>query len=96
MPADLPVTHDIHARQFFTEVPEGRAELAYEVDMKTIVITHTFVSPSLRGRGIAEMLTRAALEWVRRNDLNVRPQCSYAARFIERHAEFQSLLATGS
>jgi predicted GNAT family acetyltransferase len=53
----------------------------------TLVCTHTFVPPELRGRGIAERLVRAALEYARAERLRVVPACSYVAAFVERHPE---------
>lgn len=58
-----------------------------------MVFTHTLVPPELRGRGVAEKLVRAALAEARARGCRVVPQCSYVARFIERHAEYQDLLA---
>ncbi len=57
------------------------------------VLTHTFVPETLRGRGVAERLVRAALADARAEGRKVVPECSYAARFIQRHAvEFGGLL----
>lgn len=58
----------------------------------TLVLPHTFVPPALRGRGIAEKLVRAALDYARAEALSVEPTCSYVALFIERHSEFKSLV----
>jgi uncharacterized protein len=73
---------------------DGHLSVAdYQKRDDTMVFTHTFVPPELRGRGIAEKLVRAALEHAREEKLRVVPACSYVAVFIERHKEFQPLLA---
>lgn len=41
---------------------------------------HTFVPPEFRGRGIAALLTSAALEWARQQQLKIHASCSYVAR----------------
>jgi len=58
-----------------------------------LVMTHTFVPPALRGRGIAERIVRAALEYAQREGLRIVPACSYVAAYIRRHAEFQPLVS---
>ncbi|MES2697869.1 MAG: GNAT family N-acetyltransferase, partial [Verrucomicrobiota bacterium] len=58
----------------------------------TMTMTHTFVPPELRGKGIAEKLVRAALDYARAEKLRVIPACSYVAMFIERHPEYKPLL----
>jgi len=73
---------------------EGHASYCeYELAGRRMVITHTVVAPELRGRGLAELLVRAALADARAQGRQVVPACSYVAKFIERHAEFQDLLA---
>lgn len=57
------------------------------------VLTHTYVPEALRGRGVAERLARAALADARAEGRKVVPECSYMARFIQRHAaEFGDLV----
>ncbi len=43
---------------------------------------HTFVPPQLRGRGIAAMLTEAALSWARAQQLQIHASCSYVAQLL--------------
>jgi len=65
----------------------------YRREGKILFLTHTFVPPALRGRGLAERLVRGALDEARAQDLRVVPACSYVAAFIRRHAEYQDLVA---
>jgi predicted GNAT family acetyltransferase len=55
-------------------------------------MTHTFVSPELRGKGIAEKLVRTALDYARSEQRRVVPSCSYVDLFIRRYPEFQTLV----
>lgn len=67
--------------------------LDYELQDGVMVITHTGVPEAVGGRGIAADLTRYALDTARENRWAVRPVCSYAAGYIERHPEYADLLA---
>lgn len=64
----------------------------YELREGEIALTHTYVPVELRGRGIAEKLVRAALEFARTEKRRVVPACSYVDAFIARHTEFKPLL----
>lgn len=58
------------------------------------VLDHTFVPPALTGQGIAAILTKAALTLAQEERVKIVPQCSYVARWIERHPAWQDLVAT--
>ena len=74
-------------------VSSGTAELTYRwAGKKRIIIDHTYVPPSARGRGIAEALVRRAVEDARVAGVLVRPHCSYAALIMHRHADLQDVL----
>lgn len=60
----------------------------------TRVLDHTFVPPALNGQGIAAILTEAALILAQKDKVHVVPQCSYVARWIERHPAWQDLVAS--
>jgi len=89
---EIVVRHNVAENRFETVVDGFLSVAEYEFVDDTVVFTHTFVPPELRGRGVAEKLVRPALEWARAEKRHVVPACSYVARFIDRHAEFRSLL----
>ena len=92
-PEDIVVRHNT-AESRFEVITDGRLSVAdYQLRGGEMVMTHTFVPPELRGRGIAEKLVRAALEYAQGEQLRVVPACSYVDVFIRRHAEFQSLVS---
>jgi predicted GNAT family acetyltransferase len=67
--------------------------LDYEVRPGEIHFTSTQVTPSQRGKNLAAMLTKFALDDVRaQGNLKVVPICSYTVRYMELHPETQDLL----
>jgi uncharacterized protein len=73
---------------------DGHTALAhYRLSPSTITFTHTEVPTELSGRGVGSALARGALEIVRAQGLKVVPQCPFIRAFIEKHPEFQDLLA---
>lgn len=68
------------------------AVLAYEPQGEQVVaFTHTFVPPELRGKNVAAILTKFALEDIRSQGKKVVPQCSYVATYLERNKEYADL-----
>ncbi len=53
---------------------------------------HTHVPESLRGQGLAAILTQAALTTARQQGWRVIPQCSYVEAYLKKHPEFSDLL----
>lgn len=58
-----------------------------------MAFTHTIVPDALGGRGIGSQLVRHALNWAAAEGHKVRPDCSFVAAYIEKHPEYQHLLA---
>jgi len=88
------IRHNEETSQFETTVEGQVAYSAYDLEEPDrIVFTHTIVPDALSGRGIANQLVQHGLKHARDNNLKVVPQCAYVAKFIERHAEYQDLLA---
>jgi predicted GNAT family acetyltransferase len=92
MPEPVPVQHNATAHRYEAVVGGHRSVCDYAMVDGRMVLTHTFVPPELRGKGIAEQLVRAALADARRAGQKVVPACSYVALFIQRNKEFQDLL----
>jgi predicted GNAT family acetyltransferase len=89
---EVVVRHNAAENRFEAEV-DGHVSVAdYQLRGTEMIMTHTFVPPQLRGKGIAEKLVRVALEHARSERLRVVPACSYVAAFIKRHPEYQPLL----
>lgn len=92
---NLDIRHIAHAEHgsFQTTVDGHLCDADYLLAGSVMTITHTGVPAQLGGRGIAAALTKAALDHARSAGWKVRPACSYARTYIERHAEMQALLA---
>jgi predicted GNAT family acetyltransferase len=61
----------------------------------TVRLVHTEVPQAPKGRGIASILAKGVLESVRAEGRTVMPQCTFIAGYIERHPEYQDLVASG-
>ena len=92
MPMKLSIQH-LPERGRFQAVVDGEACVAdYRLDGRVMVITHTEVAARLEGRGIAGALVQALLDHAQANGLKVRPLCSYARAYMQRHPETGALL----
>jgi predicted GNAT family acetyltransferase len=94
-PSTIVVHHNVAESRFETTVDGFLAVADYELVGANVVFTHTFVPGELRGRGLAEILVRAALAWARAHGRPVVPACSYVDVFMQRHPEFHALRAVG-
>jgi predicted GNAT family acetyltransferase len=78
------------------EIRDGERVLglaAYERRGDTLVFTHTEVDPDAGQSGLGGTLVRAALDDVRSQGGSVVAQCSFVRGWIERHPEYQDLVA---
>lgn len=91
----LEVTNNPGEQRFEARVDGQVAVVEYQRMGDTIAYVHTGVPEALRGRGIADGLARAALEYARDERLEVLPLCPFVAGYIERHPEFRSLVVAG-
>jgi uncharacterized protein len=89
----LNVEHDAELSRFQVTVDGRLCVAGYRLSGNVMHMTHTAVPPALQGSGIAAAMVQAALEHARRHGLRVDPLCSYVARYMQRHAETQDLLA---
>ncbi len=90
------ILHESERKRFVVYAAGDEAVVDYRVAADgALILDHTFTPASMRGQGIAGQLVRAAVEYARRTGVKVRPRCSYAVRFFERHPEFRDLLHEG-
>ena len=85
---------DNSAEQRF-ELAEGgyTAVASYRLEGDKISFTHTVVPEEIEGQGVGSRLIQAALDRVREKGLKVEPLCYFVKGYIERHPEYQDLLA---
>lgn len=94
----LEVEHRIegdHRGAFVVEHGGARiAEMTYSMaGPSRMLIDHTFVSDSLRGRGVARQLLDRAVAFARDHRLLVIPVCPYAAAQFKQDATLRDVLA---
>jgi uncharacterized protein len=71
--------------------PAGFAE--YRLRDGRVIFTHTEVGSAFEGHGLGSSLARGALDSVRNRGLQAVPLCPFIAAYIERHPEYQDLVA---
>ena len=87
-----PIHLDRDNGRFVIDADERRAVLEFRLRGHVLAVLHTETPPELRGRGFANALVRAALEWARAESFTVKPYCPFTAGFIRRHPEFEVLV----
>ena len=85
---DNPARH-----RFELEVDGHLAIAVYSLAPGVITFIHTEVPEALAGRGIGSRLANGALAQVRARGLKVVPRCPFIRGYIEKHPEWQDLLA---
>ena len=72
---------------------EWIAEMTYvRQGERTIVIDHTEVDESLKGKGVGKKLVAEAVKYARGNDLLIRATCPFAAEILEKNDEYEDVL----
>ena len=92
-PEDTDVVHHPVSSRFLAEVDGHQAHLDYELVGGEMHITHTRVPSAIGGRGVAGELVRVALAHARKEGLKVKPLCSYADAWMQRHPDTSDLRA---
>jgi predicted GNAT family acetyltransferase len=63
------------------------------INETTVEINRTYVSPIVRGQGIANVLMKKAADLIREKGYKVVATCSYAKAWFEKHPEYSDLLS---
>jgi predicted GNAT family acetyltransferase len=87
------IRHNEPESRFETEVEGKLALVDYRRRDNIFIVTHTEVPKELEGRGIAAALTKTLLDYIRDNGLRVRPVCPYTKLYIQRHPEYNDIVA---
>ncbi len=75
------------------EGEEVLAEISWTMLGDVMAVEHTFVSPKLRGQGVAKKLLDRAADYAREHDYKMEPICSYVVTAFERYDEYADVKA---
>ena len=86
------VIHEPENKRFIIYAESKEALVEYKLTNEMLDLYHTFTDPSLRGKGLAAQVVRAAFEFAKENNLKVIPTCSYVRIFVKRYDEYKELV----
>ncbi|WP_038358055.1 GNAT family N-acetyltransferase [Bosea sp. UNC402CLCol] len=87
------IRDDAEHNRFVMAVPGGEACATYRRLDDYLIVSHTEVPSSLRGRGLGSQLAEALFERARGRGERIVPACSFIADWARRHPEYQDVLA---
>lgn len=79
-------------KRYEFDLGDGIAMIEYIQARGFVVLTHTEVPVEYEGQGIGKELVVAVLEELRRNKLQMIPQCGFVATYIHRHPEWSDVV----
>jgi len=78
---------------FIGNEENSEAEVHFvRVGENRIILDHTHVAEHLRGQNVGQQLVKAAVEYAKKEKLQVIPLCPFAKAEFEKHSEYQELL----
>lgn len=86
--------YEAREKQYVAIDDDGReaGEVTYQtVGASILIIDHTYVDPTFRGRGIAEALVKLVVDQAIAEKKTIIPLCPFAAREFERKPEYQAV-----
>ncbi|MGB7819894.1 MAG: GNAT family N-acetyltransferase [Ornithinibacter sp.] len=96
MPQDITVTHEETRHRWEVFVGDDVAGFTtYRRSGGVVDLTHTEVDSAFEGLGVGSTLVRAALDEIAAAGESVVATCPFVAAWLERHPDYQHLLAPG-
>ncbi|CAM3450826.1 GNAT family N-acetyltransferase [Aequorivita lipolytica] len=80
--------------RFEAEVDGNTAIVEYSVKPGILSINHTEVPKALEGQGVASEMTEKVLLQIEQRGLKVVPVCPFTKKYIEKHSEWKSIVAS--
>ena len=86
--------HGMKGAFYIEQDGEWIAEMTYRREgARKIVIEHTEVDKSLKGKGIARQMVGAAVKFARGKNLLIKPVCPFVKKVLESSEEYEDVLA---
>jgi predicted GNAT family acetyltransferase len=84
--------HDAYA-YVYEKDGQNLGEITWTLLGDVMVMDHTFVSPTLRGEGVAKNLLDQAAEFAREKGYKMEAVCSYVVTAFEKSSEYDDIKA---
>lgn len=86
--------HGVKGAFFIERDGEWIAEMTYRKSGEdTIIIDHTEVDESLKGKGVGKNLVEKGVNFARENNLKIVAECSFVKKVIDETPEYRDVLA---
>ena len=56
---------------------------------KVRIFTHTYIQPSFRGKGLANMLAQFAIDDTTKRGMKFNPMCPFVKAYVKKHPELE-------
>jgi len=86
------VLNDKKGSRFVMNVDGHEVYVLYAEDKDIIDLYSTYTPPQLRGKGLAALVVKTALEYAKEKNLKIIAGCWYVRKFIDKNQEYQNLL----
>jgi predicted GNAT family acetyltransferase len=91
----MEITNNKKLYRFETQLEDGEyGILEYRWLKGSMVLMHTLVPPSGRGKGIGSALAKYVLEYARAQNLKVIVYCPFVTEWLKTHHEYDDVLDT--
>ena len=90
---NLDVRNNATAERFEVTLGDTIGLIDYQRQGTTYISTHTSVPEAYGGQGVADRLAHVALETAKAAGAQVVPLCPFVKKYIQRHKEYESLVA---
>ncbi|WP_018612130.1 GNAT family N-acetyltransferase [Segetibacter koreensis] len=77
---------------FIEQNGEELAEMTYTIEKGKMVIDHTEVDESLRGKDVGFRLVEQGVEYARQEKLKILPICEFADKVLQSTDKFKDML----
>lgn len=87
------IIHDKDDLRFYADVEGEEAELTYTFPEEQVMdFDHTFVPESGRGKGIANQLVKAGLDYAKANNYKAIASCPVVDAYVKRHPAYNNII----
>jgi predicted GNAT family acetyltransferase len=89
---DSEVVNNKESNRFEINIHEYSSIVPYKIEDGMITLFHTEVPIELRGLGLATKLAEYALNYAKKNDLEIVPYCPFIRSYIKEHPEWEQFV----